>query len=315
MNSLTEQEHENPFDPVDEEIVGDWLGKLDVSSKTRETYRAGFKSFCEFVKMSGLPFDDLKQHNVVDFKFYLLLEREMEPSTVSTYLAAVRSFYAYAEHVGGQSNVARGVRGAAQKKGFKKEALTPGQVREMLGCIDRDSEAGLRDYAMLNLMVRCGLRDIEVVRANVGDVTKKAGCDVLLLHGKGRAEKDDFVVLTQDALSPIQTYLKSRTYSGPDEPLFASVSRNNEGGRLTTRSVSQTAKKAMAQAGIVGKQYTAHSLRHTAVTLALLGGATEREAQLMARHADINTTMTYSHHIDRIQHAAEYRVDSVLRDS
>ena len=71
-------------------------------------------------------------------------------------------------------------------------------------------------------------------------------------------------------------------------------------------------KDAMAREGIKSAKLTAHSLRHTAVTFALLGGATIQETQAMARHASINTTMIYAHNLDRMAAGAEHSVDAYL---
>lgn len=170
----------------------------------------------------------------------------------------------------------------------------------------------MRDFAILNLMLRTGLRDIEIVRANCKDIQTKAGVDVLYVQGKGRASKDSFVVLTPKALSPITTYLEKRGNVNELDPLFASVSSRNAGERLTVRSIFRIAKSALRAIGIDDERYTAHSLRHTAITFSLLGGATERDAQQMARHANITTTMLYSHDIDRIKRAAEREIGNVL---
>lgn len=304
----------NPFHPIDEEVVSSWLSRLDVSERTKDLYRLGFRTFCEFVCATGADFDNLEQLAVIDFKYHLKLERSLTPATVNAYLAGVRSFYAYAEQYGDLKNIARGVRGDKEKRGFKKNALTVEEVHDVLNEIDRSTEAGLRDYALINLMVRCGLRDVEVVRANVGDITKKGKTPVLMLHGKGRTGKDDYVVLTPSAHKHIELYLAERGELSKDDPLFASVANRNPGARLTTRSVSRIVKTAFGRAGIVDEKYTAHSLRHTAITLALLGGATDREAQQMARHADVSTTALYSHDLDRLKSAAEWKVDSMLGD-
>lgn len=304
----------NPFDPVDEEVVSDWLARLDISESSKRVYRLGFKTFCEFVRATGADFDSLEQLNVTDFKHHLILDRNLSPTTVKSYLAGVRAFYNYAEQHGNQKNIARGVKGSKGRAGFKRSALTADQVRQVLGAIDRSTEAGLRDYAMINLMVRLGLRDIEVSRANVGDIARRHGADVLMVHGKGRAGKDDFMVLTPSALKHIRLYHAERGDLEPYDPLFASLSHRTEGGRLSARSVSYIVKSALERAGIFGKEYTAHSLRHTAVTLALQGGATDREAQQMARHADVSTTALYSHDLDRIRNAAEFRVSAILGD-
>ncbi len=94
-------------------------------------------------------------------------------------------------------------------------------------------------------MLRTGLRDIEVTRANVGDVKPHSGIMVLFVHGKGRSEKDDFVVLANALLADINRYLDARGHCSPADPLFASTSNRNKGGRLTTRSVSGIVKQAL----------------------------------------------------------------------
>ena len=71
-------------------------------------------------------------------------------------------------------------------------------------------------------------------------------------------------------------------------------------------------KEALKRIGIDDPRFTAHSLRHSAITFALLAGAELADAQAMARHADISTTMVYSHHVDRMANAAEDRVAELL---
>ena len=302
---------QNPYAPVDEEIIGKWMASLDLASSTKETYLSGFKAFCWFVRSTSLDFDELTRDDVKSFKEYLVNEKKLKPATVSSYLASVRSFYAYSED-NGIENIAHRVKGVTDSRSFKKEPLTPDQARRLLASIDCSTEKGMRDFAILNLMLRTGLRDIEIVRANCKDIQTKAGVDVLYVQGKGRASKDSFVVLTPKALSPITTYLEKRGNVNELDPLFASVSSRNAGERLTVRSISRIAKSALRAIGIDDERYTAHSLRHTAITFSLLGGATERDAQQMARHANITTTMLYSHDIDRIKHAAEREIDNVL---
>ena len=263
------------------------------------------------MRSTSLDFDELTRDDVKSFKEYLVDEKKLKPATVSSYLASVRSFYAYSED-NGIENIAHRVKGVTDSRSFKKEPLTPDQAQRLLASIDRSTEKGMRDFAILNLMLRTGLRDIEIVRANCKDIQTKAGVDVLYVQGKGRASKDNFVVLTPKALSPITTYLEKRGNVNELDPLFASVSSRNAGERLTVRSISRIAKSALRAIGIDDERYTAHSLRHTAITFSLLGGATERDAQQMARHANITTTMLYSHDIDRIKRAAEREIGNVL---
>lgn len=61
----------------------------------------------------------------------------------------------------------------------------------------------------------------------------------------------------------------------------------------------------MIDVGLDSDKMTAHSLRHTAITLAIQGGASLEQAQAMARHSDPKTTMIYYHNLQRIQAGAE----------
>jgi integrase len=109
---------------------------------------------------------------------------------------------------------------------------------------------------------------------------------------------------------PIRT--EKEIPSMKDAPLFASLSNRNGGGRLTTRTLRRIIKARLRAIGIDSDRLTAHSVRHTCITLALQAGATVQEAQALARHANINTTLIYAHNIDRIKQAPERKVAALL---
>ena len=160
-------------------------------------------------------------------------------------------------------------------------------------------------------MVSCGLRDIEVSRANVEDMRTLGDKTVLFLQGKGRDERNEYVIVPAQVEAQLRAYLKARGEYKDTDALFISLSNNSKGMRMSTRSISGIAKAAMVEAGYDSKRLTAHSLRHTAVTLALLGGATAQEAQQFARHKSINTTMIYAHNLE----AQRNRCSGLVADS
>ena len=118
------------------------------------------------------------------------------------------------------------------------------------------------------------------------------------MQGKGREEKTEFIKVTAAAEKAIRDYLKARGAAKEAEPLFTSTSNNNKGQRMTTRSISAISKSCLKRAGYDSPRLTAHSLRHTAVTLSLLAGRKLEEVQQFARHANIATTMIYNHSLD-----------------
>lgn len=127
------------------------------------------------------------------------------------------------------------------------------------------------------------------------------------------------MVLTDATLGPIYDYLAARRCEGrevvgEDSPLFASLSNKTYGKPLSTRSIRQIAKEALRAAGLDSERLTTHSFRHSAVTFALLGGASLQQAQALARHTNLTTTMVYAHNVDRVSQAPERFVDGLLDD-
>ena len=290
------------------ELITRYIDSLDVKPRSRDTYRKSLKQFLLYLQEHGIR--DPKRTDILAYKRYLM-DRHTA-CTVSTYLTAVKGLFTYLEAERICPNVANGIKGAKHQTGFRKDALTVDQTRKVLSLIDRTTEEGLRDYALVNLLVRTGLRTVEAQRANIEDIRQEGGEALLYIQGKGRDSKDAFVILTASTLDPIREYLRARGKALATEPLFTSLSDKNRGGRLTTHSISRIVKNALRGAGIDSDRLTAHSLRHTAVTFSLLGGASVQEAQLMARHGSVNTTMIYAHNIERIASAPERKIDALL---
>ena len=179
------------------------------------------------------------------------------------------------------------------------------QLRLVLSTIERDSLKGKRNYAIMTLMCVGGLRTIEVIRANVEDMRRLGDFTVLYIQGKGRKDRTEFVKLPGPVFDAINDYLKERCNVNEKDPLFISTSNRNANSRLTTRTISGIAKQAMRKAGFDSPRLSAHSLRHSAVTLSLLAGADLADVQSFARHSSITTTQIYSHAVDRINSSCE----------
>uniref|UniRef100_UPI002ABDA809 tyrosine-type recombinase/integrase n=1 Tax=Paratractidigestivibacter sp. TaxID=2847316 RepID=UPI002ABDA809 len=235
-------------------------------------------------------------------------------ATVNAYLTAVRQLYAWLESEGIKPNIAASVKGLRKSVRSSKDALTVAQARAVLADVPAEGAtvAQLRDYAIVNLLTRRGLRTVEAARANIEDMRTVNGETVLYVQGKGYADKGEIVVLGESCEQPIRAYLAARGETDPAAPLFASESNNNRGGRMSTNAISQICKAALKAHGIDSPAVTAHSLRHTAVTSALLAGASLQEVQALARHKSINTTMIYAHNLDRMKAGAEHAIDGLL---
>lgn len=281
-----------------EDKISDFLDSLDVSEKSIATYTRSLRQFISWLRESGRHSLQLQREDILAYKEYLAGSKSAY--TVTLYLTSVRKLYQWLESNRIYPDITRGIKGAKKPRGFRKDTLSQEQLRETLSSME-----SLRDYAIFNLMARTGLRDIEVSRALVEDIRMEQGQEVLWIQGKGRDTKDDFVILTPEALKPIKAYLKARGRLKKDEPLFCSDSDRNRGGALSTRSISRIIKNSMRAVGLDDSRLTAHSLRHTAISLSILGGASLQQAQAMARHTDSKTTLVYFHNLERISSGAE----------
>jgi site-specific recombinase XerD len=165
--------------------------------------------------------------------------------------------------------------------------LEPDQVRALLDACDRRSATGRRDFAILTMLVRLGLRAGEVAGLQLEDVDWRAG--ELVVTGKGR--RSERLPLPVDVGEAITSYLRDgRPRSAQDRCLFVRVKAPHRG--LTTGGVTQVVVSAAQRAGL--GQIHAHRLRHTAATQMLRAGGSLVEIGQLLRHRELLTTTIYA---------------------
>ena len=312
MNELTTVQQNTAIaerQTVGAELFNRYIDFLDSSPKTVETYTRALRQLFSYFSLNGIT--QPTRADILAFRDELKASGH-KPTTVQNYITATKIFFSWTEQEGLYPNVADHLKGAKLDREHKKDYLTSRQVKEVLAGVDRSTEQGLRDYAMLFLMVTGGPRTIEVSRANIGDLRTLGDNSVLYVQGKGREEKTDYIKLSAPAEQAIRAYLKARGEKDEEAPLFSSTSNNNRGARLTTRSVSGIVKTRLQQAGYDSEKLTAHSLRHTAVTLSLLAGKDITEVQQFARHANIATTMIYNHALDKAKNGCSEAITQAI---
>lgn len=293
---------------VNDFILDDFKKNLDATPRTKETYIKGVKVFLLWCDENNIK--EVTHATLIQYKEDLIANNK-KASTISMYTTALKKLYKYLE-TKGIKNIASDLKGAKQKRNYSKDPLTLEQAKDLLNSIDRTTKEGKRNYALIHLLLTTGLRTIEIERANIEDIRNVANNSVLYIMGKGRDTKDEYVKLTYETLKAINEYLATRKIKSDKEPLFTSLSDRNNGQRLKTRSIRDITKKAYLKIGINSDKITTHSLRHTAITLSLIGGTPLQEVQQMARHSNINTTMIYAHNLKRIESNAEQNIQNLL---
>ena len=291
--------------------VATFISSQDVKESSRKLYTRTLSQFFVWMEKEKKNLSTLTRQDILAYKDYLH-ESSLSALTIGSYITAVRKFFEWAEAEKYYPNVAKGVKTPRRTQAFKKQHLTDNKSSELL---EHFKSLSLRDYAIVNLILRTGLRTIEVVRADVGDITFKGERRVLKVWGKGHTEKDDFVVLSDKAYQPIKEYLATRKAVKANEPLFTSNSRQNRGERLTTRTISGLCKSGLQAIGMDGKEFTAHSLRHTTAVCILKHGGQLTDVQSVLRHSSPVTSQIYTESVKeelRLLNAPELALDEAF---
>ncbi|MBA3807731.1 MAG: tyrosine-type recombinase/integrase [Solirubrobacterales bacterium] len=165
--------------------------------------------------------------------------------------------------------------------------LERGEARRLLAGCDRRTTVGRRDFAILSLLARLGLRRGEVARLELGDVDWRAG--ELVIRGKGN--RQERLPLPVDVGEAVVGYLRrGRPSSAQGRCVFVRVKAPHRA--LTPGGVTQVVVSAARRAGL--GEVTAHRLRHTAATEMLRAGATLPEIGQVLRHRSLLTTAIYA---------------------
>lgn len=294
---------------INETTVSRWIDSLDTATRTKDTYRKNISYFLSWLEAHSIIRPT--RENIMAYRDFVRYSG-LKPSTIQSYITTVRIFFSWLDTEGLYPNVAYKVKGAKIDNDYKKDYLTTKQVRNILSMVDTSTLQGKRDYAILSLMVTTGLRTISVISANIEDIGHAGDSSALYYLGKGHDEKSDYVKLSSPVEEAIRDYLTARGEKNPESPLFASLDHKNQNGRMTTRSISRIAKNSMVTAGYISDRLTAHSLRHTAATLNLRNGGSLTETQQLLGHKNIETTLRYSHILDREGNMSEERISKAI---
>ena len=210
----------------------------------------------------------------------------------ATYLTnALRSFFKFLRHRGEITlDLAAAVPSVAgwTLAGLPKQ-LPRGVVRRVLADQDRDNPAGRRNYAILLLLARLGLRSCEVAALRLDDVDWEDG------HINIRSRKGGRTIalpLPRDVGRAIAEYLKAGRPKCACREVFASNHAPLSG--ISRISVGHVARKALLRSGITGVSMGAHTFRHTLAGELLRRGASLDEIGRILRHKDASTTAIYA---------------------
>lgn len=288
------------------EALTDFLEHLEVeggrSPKTIANYQLYLERFIDFA--GDITVDKITSEVIRRYRLWLnrykneTTNEELSLITQSYHLIALRGFLTYLSRRDITSLAADKI---ILPKTARKQVtfLQYDEVVRMINQIPTDTEAGLRDRAIVELLFSSGLRVSELVNLNRDHINLSRR--EFMVRGKG--QKDRPVFISKSAAEHVSSYLDARTDSLP--ALFLSYSRRNatpnlsgDYRRLSARSIQRMISRYARLAGIT-KHVSPHTMRHSFATDLLMNGADLRSVQSLLGHSNISTTQVYTHVTDQ----------------
>lgn len=231
--------------------------------------------------------DDLARLSGGEVNTFVLREARRRSARSAEMVSALRALlrFLYAQGVIAEP-LAASVPSVACRREDLPRGIAAGQVRLLLDSCDRSTPVGRRDYAIVSLLSRLGLRCGEVAGLDLEDVDWRAS--ELVVRGKG--SRIDRLPLTSDAGEALADYLRHGRPGGFGRAVF--LHAHAPLTRLSPGNVSDVVKRACKRAGIA--RVGAHRLRHTVASELLSRGAGLVEIGQVLRHQDLRTTGLYA---------------------
>lgn len=261
----------------------------------------------EKIDVSDIDISLINTINVNDLYSFLIYckdKRNNNSTTRSRKVSTLRSYFKYLHsnlHII-DHNPAELLDAPKLKKALPKHLSLEDSLKLLNSVISTDNPNKVRDFCIITLFLNCGMRLSELCNINVTDIMTDGS---LRITGKGNKER--VIYLNEACLSSLHEYLKIR----PNENIPAEhknalfISRNKR--RLSNKTVQHIVYSALEKAGLDGKGFSVHKLRHTAATLMYQhGGVDVRVLQNLLGHENLGTTQIYTHVSDeQVKHAVD----------
>jgi len=278
------------------------------SAKTLENYGRYLDRFFQFAKISspsGITEDLVRQYRLHLNRLRDQDESNLKKVTQNYHIIALRNFLKYLAKRDIKSITAEKVE-LGKQEDREVTFLEADELERLLKSPEGNTLDVLRDRAVLGTLFSTGMRVSELCSLDRDKIDITRG--ELSIRGKGG--KIRVVFLSDDAKENIKQYIDKR--SDVDEALFIRIPKSKikirpQGDkrsdlstlRLTPRSIQRIVGKYATKAGIVGKNVSPHTLRHSYATDLLRNGADIRSVQAMLGHSSVTTTQIYTHVTDK----------------
>lgn len=242
----------------------------------------------------------VSKEEIYNYLYYLKEDRGNAPAARSRKLSSIKGFFHYmtakTERI--PEDPSRDISVPALRKTMPKY-LSLEESIELLKNIQ--SEFYTRDYCILTLFLSCGMRLSELVGINLGDFKE----NTVRIIGKGNKER--LVYLNAACIQALDAYIAERSSLPRIVDKNALFISKRTGKRMSNRRVQQVVEACLKSAGLEGRGYSTHKLRHTAATLMYrYGDADMLTLKEILGHAHVTTTEIYTHiNTEKLQSAVD----------
>ncbi len=250
--------------------------------------------------ISDLDYETISNVTTEDIYSFLLFEAEdkkNDSASRARKLSAIKSFYKYLTVKSGKLtfNPAKDIESPKKPKQLPKYLSLEESIK-LLDSVQRSSEHYYRDFCIITLFLNCGMRLSELVGINLSDIES----DFSKMKVTGKGNKTRVIYLNDACKTALSSYLMARQkevsqvgFTLKDKNALFISSRGN---RISNKTVQWMIGKHLELAGLSGKGYSTHKLRHTAATLMYGSGKVDvRVLKDILGHEQLNTTQIYTH--------------------
>ncbi len=252
---------------------------------TLTSYERDLDLYYDFIKLKKINYLDISKDEIREFLKYLD-NLNYSNSTISRILSALRHFYSYLVLDGKiDSNIFKSIRNPKRERKLPN-FLQPDELETIFDSIDLDTDLGIRNRFIVELLYATGIRVSELVNIKINDIDMGN----LSIKVTGKGDKTRIVFFNKITKKILEKYLDESKEMRKSVYLIL----NQHGKNITTRGVSLIMKKIIHETSII-KNVHPHILRHTFATHLLNNGCDLLTVQELLGHASISTTGIYTH--------------------
>jgi integrase/recombinase XerD len=279
-----------PDDPDIDRFIDSLWSQKGLADLTLRAYQQDLRQFSRWLVKRHQKLVSANQSSIQDF----LAERfdgGASARSNARLLSTLKQYYRHLIKLGKRQDNPTALISAPKIHRTLPQSLTESDIEKLLAAPDLETDFGMRDRCMLELMYSSGLRVSELVGLQMNQVNTNLG--MVRLIGKGSKER--VIPVGEEALHWLAKYVKQsrpglQRKKVPNDALFLS----SRGTAITRQAFWQNIKKYLLKAG-VKTVFSPHSLRHAFATHLLNHGADLRTVQMLLGHSSLSTTQIYTH--------------------